>query len=248
MKNAIETLQNRSSVRSFTGESVKKEDLELILKTMLRSPNTKNLQSLSFIVVNDKEKLEKVAEFCGGQKQISTADAFLLIVGDYAKVVGALDKENVEHEHILGNLNTIKELYIDAGVYASTFSTLSESLGYGSTVIGGVSHRPLEMTEYLGLPKLTFPLLGVTIGCPDPSRKNPTVKPRTNYENVVFFNEYRLDKAIDGVVEYNERLGKWWEELGLNMPSHLDTLKADLKEFKDDKLKEWFEKQGFINK
>ena len=32
------------------------------------------------------------------------------------------------------------------------------------------------------------------------------------------------------------------------MPSHLDTLKADLKEFKNDKLKEWFEEQGFINK
>lgn len=192
--------------------------------------------------------MSKVAEFCGGQKQVLTSDAFLLILGDYAKIVNALDKSNIEHENILGNVNTIRQLYIDAGIYASMFSLLSESLGYGSTIIGGVSQMPLEMAEYFNLPELVFPLLGVTIGCPDPLKQNSSVKPRINYENVVFFNEYNLEKATDGVMDYNETMNKWWEDLGLKMPSHFDTLKADLAVFKDDKLKEWFEKQGFINK
>lgn len=43
MKSVVETLKKRASVRNFTGEKVNREDLNLILKTMLRSPNTKNL-------------------------------------------------------------------------------------------------------------------------------------------------------------------------------------------------------------
>lgn len=67
MNKVIEQLQNRRSVRNFTGEKVKDEDLELILRTAQRAPSSVNGQQISLIVTRDKEKLKKIAEICGGQ-------------------------------------------------------------------------------------------------------------------------------------------------------------------------------------
>lgn len=55
MNKVIEQLQNRRSVRNFTGEKVKDEDLELILRTAQRAPSSVNGQQISLIVTRDKE-------------------------------------------------------------------------------------------------------------------------------------------------------------------------------------------------
>ena len=60
MNKVIEQLQNRRSVRNFTGEKVKDEDLELILRTAQRVPSSVNGQQISLIVTRDKEKLKKI--------------------------------------------------------------------------------------------------------------------------------------------------------------------------------------------
>ncbi len=83
MNKVIEQLQNRRSVRNFTGEKVKDEDLELILRTAQRAPSSVNGQQISLIVTRDKEKLKKIAEICGGQGHIANSDVFITILIDY---------------------------------------------------------------------------------------------------------------------------------------------------------------------
>ena len=63
MNKIIEQLQNRRSVRNFTGEKVKDEDLELILRTAQRAPSSVNGQQISLIVTRDKEKLKKSLKY-----------------------------------------------------------------------------------------------------------------------------------------------------------------------------------------
>lgn len=63
MNKVIEQLQNRRSVRNFTGEKVKDEDLELILRTAQRAPSSVNGQQISLIVTRDKEKLKKSLKY-----------------------------------------------------------------------------------------------------------------------------------------------------------------------------------------
>lgn len=67
MNKVIEQLQNRRSVRNFTGEKVKDEDLELILRTAQRSPSSVNGQQISLIVTRDKEKLKKSLKYVVGK-------------------------------------------------------------------------------------------------------------------------------------------------------------------------------------
>ena len=52
MNELIKQLQNRRSVREFTGEKIKEEDLKTILATAQRAANSVNGQQTSLIVVN----------------------------------------------------------------------------------------------------------------------------------------------------------------------------------------------------
>ena len=58
MNEVIKQLQNRRSVREFTGEKIKEEDLQTILATAQRAANSVNGQQTSLIIIKDKEKLE----------------------------------------------------------------------------------------------------------------------------------------------------------------------------------------------
>ena len=62
MNEVIKQLQNRRSVREFTGEKIKEEDLKTILATAQRAANSVNGQQTSLIVIRDKEKLQNFAE------------------------------------------------------------------------------------------------------------------------------------------------------------------------------------------
>lgn len=89
MNEVIKQLQNRRSVREFTGEKVKDDDLKLILETAQRCPNSVHGQQTSLIVVKDKDKIKKIAELSGGQKQVENADVFVLILVDYHRAAYA---------------------------------------------------------------------------------------------------------------------------------------------------------------
>ena len=59
---ALELIHNRKSVRSFTDELVSKEDLLIILKAGMDSPSAVNFQPWNFVVVTEKDVLNKLAE------------------------------------------------------------------------------------------------------------------------------------------------------------------------------------------
>ena len=82
MNELIKQLQNRRSVREFTGEKLKEEDLQTIVETAQRAANSVNGQQTSLIVIRDKEKLAKIAELCGGQQHIAQAEAFIFVLID----------------------------------------------------------------------------------------------------------------------------------------------------------------------
>ncbi|MBP5693202.1 MAG: nitroreductase family protein, partial [Bacteroidales bacterium] len=59
-KSALDVIMSRTSVRSFTGDPVSKENLETILKAGMAAPTAMNGQPWRFVVVTDKDKMAKV--------------------------------------------------------------------------------------------------------------------------------------------------------------------------------------------
>ena len=61
MNSFAELVKNRRSTRRFTDEKLKAEEVELIVKTALMAPTSKNCRSWKFVLVEDKEMLRQLA-------------------------------------------------------------------------------------------------------------------------------------------------------------------------------------------
>ena len=250
MNEVIKQLQNRRSVREFTGEKVKDEDLKLILETAQRYSNWAHGQQTSLIVVRDKEKIKKIAELSGGQKHIEAADVFILILIDFYRVVYAVESIGGE----ISIPKSVEGLMIgtgDAGIMVNAIQTAAESLGYGTTTIGGVRVNPDAIAEMFDLPEYVFPVFGTTIGVPA-ENKLKSLKPRVSFESFAFEEKYDKKKVKEGVEKFEKDYRKWWDENGLpEVPSYKETMKKYYSNYVKEnyqKTEETLRKHGFIQK
>lgn len=58
----IELVRKRRSIRSYTNEPVARQDLDLLVETLLRAPSSRNINPWEFIVVDDRELLQQLAK------------------------------------------------------------------------------------------------------------------------------------------------------------------------------------------
>lgn len=81
--NFKDLVQQRRSHRKFTGEEVSAEDVKLILRAGLMAPTSKGQRAWQFVVVDDKQDLEKLsdAKDMGGQL-IKGAALAIVVLGD----------------------------------------------------------------------------------------------------------------------------------------------------------------------
>ncbi|MCA6080157.1 MAG: nitroreductase family protein [Endomicrobium sp.] len=78
----MDILLERKSVRKYTDEDVKKEDLDYILLAAMSAPTARNTRCYSFIVVKDKETHQKIAAVHRAAQMILQAPLAILVVGD----------------------------------------------------------------------------------------------------------------------------------------------------------------------
>lgn len=79
----IAKLQKRRSVRRYTGQPIEEEKIKTILRAGLLSPTSKNLHPWEFLVVRDKETLQKLADCRDrGAEMLKGADAAIVVMAD----------------------------------------------------------------------------------------------------------------------------------------------------------------------
>ena len=83
MENFKDLVQIRRSVRKFTDEEIKGEDLQTILRAALMSPTGKSVRGWHFIVIDDKSLLEKIS-LCRsmGSQFLAGAAVAIVVLGD----------------------------------------------------------------------------------------------------------------------------------------------------------------------
>ncbi|HEX9024920.1 MAG TPA: NADPH-dependent oxidoreductase [Clostridium sp.] len=210
MNNTIDTIKNHRSIRQYLDKDVPAELIDEIIKSAQAMPNSINGQQTSVIVVRDKKKKEKLAELVGNQEYVAKAPVFLVFVMDFYRTYLAGEKtgfKQVIHEDIEGILAGS----VDVGIALGASVVAAESLGLGTVPIGGIRKNPEEVIELLGLPKYTFPIVGLVVGYPaDKSHKKPRVP----------FDSFKHDESYDTkVVEasinvYDEQMDKYLKDIG----------------------------------
>ena len=175
---ALDVIMSRTSIRSFTGDPVSKEQLELILKAGMAAPSAMNSQPWRFVVVTDKTRIEEI--FCNGPRSgmFKTAGAVIVVCGETTsmrKPFGQPDAPEEEMEN--------KFWFEDCSAAAQNILLAVKALGLGAVWTAGypAMERVASVAEALGLPEKVVPLCVIPVGVP---AEDPTPKDKWNPSNI----------------------------------------------------------------
>ena len=160
---SIQNILTRRSVRSFEQRPISKEDMHTILDAAMSGPTCANTRAWQFIVVEDRETLNKMADANGiYAAPLRQAAAGILICGD-------LDKA----------FPLAKEYWVvDGAIAGQNISLAARALGIGSVWLGTWPQmdRVENQSRLFGLPESVVPhsviALGYSADTEDMSEKN----------------------------------------------------------------------------
>ena len=82
----LEMMYNRRSVRKYTGEPVSEDDVKKVVSAGLLGATGKNIKPWEFIVVNDKDVLQKLADCrTGSVAMLKSCEAAIVVIADENK-------------------------------------------------------------------------------------------------------------------------------------------------------------------
>ena len=79
---AMDVLFSRRSIRKYTTEAVSEEVLREILEAAMSAPSAGNQQPWHFVIINDRNILDKIPTFHPHSQMLKEAPVAILICGD----------------------------------------------------------------------------------------------------------------------------------------------------------------------
>lgn len=200
-REVLARMESHRSVREYAPLPVPREHLACAVAAARQAASSSNVQAYGAIRVTDPDERERLAESCGGQRQVVEAGAFLAIVGDLRRDALVARRAG---QRFVANFEAFLVAVIDASLFAQNLVLALESMGYGTCYVGGLRNRIAEVDALLELPELVLPLYGLCVGVP---RAWPDVKPRLAPHALLHEDRYPSDRAVlDAVDEYDGRM------------------------------------------
>ena len=79
---ALEVIFTRRSIRKYTGEPVTEDEVKTLLEAGMNAPSANNSQAWSFIVVDEREKLNAIMEVHPYSRMLAEAPLAIVVCGD----------------------------------------------------------------------------------------------------------------------------------------------------------------------
>ena len=152
-KNAIEIIMARKSVRSYTSRPVEKEKVDIMLKAAMAAPSAVNKQPWAFIVIDDRDVLNKLAEVLPYAKMTAAAPMAIVVCGDLSKAL---------------NGETDRYWMLDCSAASENLLLAAESMGLGAvwTAVYPENDRIAKVRSVLSLPDHIIPFNLIPVGYP----------------------------------------------------------------------------------
>ena len=176
---AIDVIMSRTSIRSFTGDPVSREQLETILKAGMAAPSAINIQPWRFVVLTDKEKIANTfGNNPRGADMFTTAGAVIVVCGEtsrMAKPFGQPDSPETPQPNMFW--------FEDCSAAAENILLAAKAIGLGAVWTAGypAEDRTAPVSNALGLPENIVPLCIIPIGVP---AEAPEPKDKWNPQNI----------------------------------------------------------------
>jgi FMN reductase [NAD(P)H] len=185
---ALAALLDRRVTRRYAAEPVPEPLLQTILAGAQSAPSKSDLQQYSIIVLQDPDKIARIADWIGSMDWIKQAPVFLLFCGDVrrGRRVAALHGR----DHANDNVDTFINATADAALALGFTVMAAEHAGLGTCPISYVRNHVEKIAPLCGLPKGVFPVAGLTLGWPtgprnwlSPRLPQPVVVHREVYDD-----------------------------------------------------------------
>ena len=207
----LEFIYKRRSVRNYKPGEVPKEDIIKMLEAATMAPSPKHQQNWHFVVVQDEEKIKKMAEAVkiSHQKIANMAKTeedkkeFMGVLPYYLNfersscTIVVYAKEYYMVEEKILRANQVKEDVIDMlkspqsgaqgiGAAVENFLLAAANMGYGACYMTGPTHAKSELEQVIGFSKEGYSLMAmIALGLePEEIPRQPRRKPM---EDVVTF-------------------------------------------------------------
>jgi nitroreductase len=152
----LETIFARRSIRKYKSQPVEKEQVERLLAAAMAAPSAGNGQPWHFVVIDQREKLNKITEFHQYSQMLKEAPLAVVVCGD------------------TGNERYSGFWVQDCAAATQNILLEAQDLGLGTVWLGiypNESHIK-NLSNLLSLPETVVPLAIVAVGHPD-EHKDP---------------------------------------------------------------------------
>lgn len=181
----LELIRRHGSVRNYRPDPIPAETIEAIVAAAQRTSTSSNMQAYSVVAVMDAAKRARLAGLCGNQEHIAGAPVFLAWCADLARLDRACELRGYLQE--TGYVENFLIAAVDAVIAAQSAALAAESLGLGICYIGSIRNHTQAVIDLLGLPRLVFPITGMTVGWP---AADPLIRPRLPQSAVLHWETY----------------------------------------------------------
>jgi nitroreductase len=145
---AIEAILTRRSIRRYTGKKVSARVVEELLKAGMSAPSANNSQPWHFVVINDRQILDRIPAFHAYSSMLYFAPVAIAVCGD----------------------SKISVLYWVQDCSAATQNILlaAHTRGLGAVWLGiyPIEERVRALQKLLNLPEQIVPLSLISLGYP----------------------------------------------------------------------------------
>ena len=197
----IEQIHRHASIRQYKADAVDPALVEAIVAAGQRAATSSNLQMYSVIAVTQPEKRAKLARLCGNQAHIVEAPLFLAWCADLSKLDRATQLRGFPHSH--STVESFVLATVDVALAAQNAVLAAESLGLGTCYIGAIRNHPRQVIDLLNLPRLTFPIFGLTLGWP---ATQGIPRPRLPQRALLHWETYSREHEDDALAEYDQTM------------------------------------------
>jgi len=177
---ALECIKGRRSIRDYEDKRIDRDVLLDIVSTASYAPSWKNTQVTRYLVIDDKEKINEIAEkftTCFSYNGGTIAKAAALVAVTALKGRSGVEKD--------GSFTTAREaswLMFDAGCAVQTFCLAAYEKGLGTVIMGIFDDG---ISEYLNIPEDRELVNLICVGYPAVSPEAP--KRKSAEELISFF-------------------------------------------------------------
>ena len=185
--NLQDCILTRRSVRKFTQQPVQHETLAQIVSLAAFAPSWNNTQVSRYLVIENAEKLDKIAHTYAPQNADILHSCPILVAQTFIKGYSGFEQDGSYATDRAGGWQ-----YYDCGLAAQTFCLAAHDLGLGTVVIGRFDRKGLE--RYLNIPQNQELMALIALGYPD---EHPSAPRRQDVQSLLSYEDVLADNHME---------------------------------------------------